>query len=76
MQLKCLNRLALYLLPLILLYRLEFPSVAILHQFLQTLGSTYTEVNMRTISVICECSAADIERAKTVLGAKVTEIKN
>ena len=57
------------------LYILEFSSVKSLHQFIDTLGGTYTEINLRTITVVCECSEEHVEIATTGFNAKVVEVK-
>jgi hypothetical protein len=57
-----------------MLYKIEFPSLRQMYEFLHTLGTTYTEINHRSLSIICECSAKQIEAAKAA-GAKVTVVE-
>jgi hypothetical protein len=58
------------------MYNLQFPTLKALNDCLQSLGIAYTEVNYRTLTIICECSEADIERAKKNFQATVTVIEN
>ena len=58
-----------------MLYCLEFPTDKLLHDFLQKLGTVYTEVNLRTRSIFCHCSEAQIELAQEEYQAKITVVE-
>jgi hypothetical protein len=52
-------------------YSLAFPSAKELHGFLQIVGIVYTEVNMSTLTVHCECSQNDVDKAINAFGARL-----
>ena len=53
------------------LYVLQFPSENQLHAFVDLLGGKYTEINVRTLMLICECTSNDIQVATSRFGARV-----
>jgi hypothetical protein len=53
------------------MYVLFFPSEQLLHSFVDLLGGKYTEINVRTLTLICECTSEDLEVATTRFGAKI-----
>ena len=53
------------------LYVLLFPTENALHSFIDLLGGKYTEINVRTLTLICECTSHDIELAVKEFGAKL-----
>ena len=55
------------------LYILLFPTEQQLHAFVDLLGGTYTEINVRTLTLVCECTANDIEVAISKFSAKLVD---
>ena len=55
---------------------LVFPTIKALWSFIDLIDVKYTEVNIRTISLVCDCSDADLELAKRDFGATVEEEVN
>ena len=55
------------------LYVLLFPSEQQLHSFTDRLGGKYTEINIRTLTLICECTSSDLELATSSYGARIVE---
>lgn len=48
-----------------------FPTIKSLWSFIDLIDVKYTEVNLRTISLICDCSEADLLLAVRDFGATV-----
>jgi len=46
-----------------------FPTIKALWSFIDLIDVKYTEVNIRTISLICDCSEADLLMAVRDFGA-------
>jgi len=56
------------------LFTLTFPTEKNMRAFLDTLGSTFTEINFRTMTLICECSEDEADRAQKEYGATAEDL--
>jgi len=54
-------------------YTLVFSAGQAMRNFVDTLGGIYSEVNFHTLTVICECTEEDVDRAVYEYGAKVVD---
>lgn len=54
-------------------YTLQFSTANDMNKFVQTLGSKYTEINVRTLRLVCECLEDDIARATKDYNASVIQ---
>ncbi|HUS01101.1 MAG TPA: hypothetical protein VMY77_05205 [Chitinophagaceae bacterium] len=54
---------------------LIFPSVRAMREFMDVIQAANTEINLRTLTLICDCSEADIKLARETFGARVVESK-
>ena len=52
---------------------LVFPAIKLLWSFIDQIDVKYTEVNIRTISLICDCSEADLVLAIRDFKASVVD---
>ena len=52
---------------------LVFPTIKALWSFIDLIDVRYTEVNVRTVTLICDCSEADLVLAVRDFGGYISE---